>query len=506
MKKPSDHLFKLIKTLTKSEKRAFRLNAISGKDAKKYIAIFDAIDAQSEYDEEAIKAKFKNEKWVKRFNAAKDYVYKALLANLSVYNQKHEPQYELSDFLIHIRVLQNKGFYERCGKLIEKAKKLATELDDHLKTLELLNLEGRNHPGGINPENGAEIRSEQVRILRLLDNEYQYNELYKSSYRFFSKSGDQGFDKSTAQGFQELIELPLLQNFERALTFKARRQFINIRYFHALGNRNAQEMHNWIVQAKELFDSNPKLIQQYAVNYATTLLNLHNSHLKRKSYEEAFEALNVLKTFYPKSQLKQHERLTYIIEYAGLHHEMVTHLVMGYFEQAANQIPDLNLLFKKHDQEISPAISVKHYSLLANIFFGKGDFKKSKHNTDLVLDFSSENIRPDLQKQARVLQLMAFYEMGKQDLLEYNVRSVQRLFQRNNSLNPLEKQVFKLLNLSLGYFSDPDKVKHEFQEMKTIREKEQFVPDYSEFEHWVESKILKKDYAEIIQGKGQSFP
>ena len=499
MKKPSDHLFKLIKTLTKSEKRAFRLNAISGKDAKKYIAIFDAIDAQEEYNEEAIKARFKNEKWIKRFNAAKDYVYKALLANLSVYNQKHEPQYELSDFLIHIRVLQSKGFYERCGKLIEKAKKLASELDDHLKMLELLNLEGKNHPGGVNPENDVEIRAEQVRILNLLDNEYRYNELYKASYRFFSKSGDQGFDKSTAEGFQKLIELPLLQNFENALTFKARRQFINIRYFNALGNKNATEMHHWIVRARELFDSNPRLIQQYAVNYATTLLNLHNSHLKRGACDEAFEALNVLRSFYPKSQLKQHERLTYIIEYAGLHHEMVTHLAMGEFELAAAQIAELNRFFRKHDQEISAAISVKHYSLLANIYFGTGEFKKAKANTELVMDLSSENIRPDLQKQARILQLMAYYEMDKNDLLEYNIRSVQRMFQRNKPLNELEKQVFKLLNLALGYFSDQEKAKKVFEAMKITREGGHFAPDYLEFQYWVESKLTKRSYRDMFK-------
>ena len=57
MKTPSKNLFNLIKTLTKSEKRYFKIEASKhGGDKKNhYVKLFDAIEAMNEYDEEALK-------------------------------------------------------------------------------------------------------------------------------------------------------------------------------------------------------------------------------------------------------------------------------------------------------------------------------------------------------------------------------------------------------------------------------------------------------------------
>ena len=68
MKTPSAHLHSLIKSLTKQEKRYFKLFAqrhTSGKE-NQYLKLFDAIDAQEVYKEDAIKKKFSKEKFVKQ--------------------------------------------------------------------------------------------------------------------------------------------------------------------------------------------------------------------------------------------------------------------------------------------------------------------------------------------------------------------------------------------------------------------------------------------------------
>ena len=59
--KPSDELFKLIKSLTKSEKRFFKLSSSLQSGEKNYLKLFDAIEKQLEYDEEDIKNTFKKE-------------------------------------------------------------------------------------------------------------------------------------------------------------------------------------------------------------------------------------------------------------------------------------------------------------------------------------------------------------------------------------------------------------------------------------------------------------
>ena len=63
--KVTDDLFQLIKSLDQSEKRYFKIFStmhIKDSEENKYIMLFDAIDKQSEYDEDEIRKKFKNEK------------------------------------------------------------------------------------------------------------------------------------------------------------------------------------------------------------------------------------------------------------------------------------------------------------------------------------------------------------------------------------------------------------------------------------------------------------
>mgnify|MGYP000023314336 CR=1 FL=1 len=57
--KPSNELFQLIKSLTKSEKRYFKLSSSLQSGEKNYMKLFDIIEIQDEYDEPAIKQKFK---------------------------------------------------------------------------------------------------------------------------------------------------------------------------------------------------------------------------------------------------------------------------------------------------------------------------------------------------------------------------------------------------------------------------------------------------------------
>ena len=75
--KTSDHLFKLIKSLSKSEKGYFKkyANFHVRNDQNNYTRIFDAIDLQKEYDEKKIIRKFQRERFVNQFAVAQNYLY-----------------------------------------------------------------------------------------------------------------------------------------------------------------------------------------------------------------------------------------------------------------------------------------------------------------------------------------------------------------------------------------------------------------------------------------------
>ena len=75
--KPSTELFSLIKSLTKSEKRFFKLNSSLQSGDKNYLKLFDYIEKQNSYNEEKLKNNFKGEKFILHLPSEKNHLYKS---------------------------------------------------------------------------------------------------------------------------------------------------------------------------------------------------------------------------------------------------------------------------------------------------------------------------------------------------------------------------------------------------------------------------------------------
>ena len=80
--KPSHELFRLIKSLSKSEKRFFKLMSSLQSGEKNYIKLFDSIEKQNEYNEDAIKHQFREETFIKHLPSEKNHLYKLILKSL----------------------------------------------------------------------------------------------------------------------------------------------------------------------------------------------------------------------------------------------------------------------------------------------------------------------------------------------------------------------------------------------------------------------------------------
>ncbi|MFB0925750.1 MAG: hypothetical protein QMB65_10815, partial [Vicingaceae bacterium] len=95
--KRSEHLHQLIKSLSKSEKRSFKLfaNRHTIGEKNNYIQLFDAIDKQENYDEAILIKKLKDKKLTDNLSSVKVQLYNLILKNLRQYNPTNKTTYEL---------------------------------------------------------------------------------------------------------------------------------------------------------------------------------------------------------------------------------------------------------------------------------------------------------------------------------------------------------------------------------------------------------------------------
>ena len=127
--KPSDSLFRLIRSMSKSEKGYFKKFSslhVIGKQ-NNYIRLFDAIDTQQEYNEAAVKKTFKNEVFIKQLTATKNYLYNLILKSMRIYRSAESPEMQLKDVISDAEILFEKELFTDCETRLEKARRLSEE-------------------------------------------------------------------------------------------------------------------------------------------------------------------------------------------------------------------------------------------------------------------------------------------------------------------------------------------------------------------------------------------
>ena len=144
-KTPSNKLFKLVKSLSGSEKRYFKLFADhkQGGQSTKYIQLFDAIDQQEVFNEEQLKTLIYEGKEIssRKYSELKSYLYDLILKSLHNYDEKNAIDFRLKNMLQSIRVLYKRSHYPECLDILDKAKRLAYKYENFICVVELLDWE-----------------------------------------------------------------------------------------------------------------------------------------------------------------------------------------------------------------------------------------------------------------------------------------------------------------------------------------------------------------------------
>jgi hypothetical protein len=137
--KISNHLFELIKSLSKSEKRYFKLYSSRHTigEQNNYISLFDFIEKMIIYDEALIFTNFKGEAFINRFSITKGRLYNNILKSLDLFYSTHSSDAQLYRIINSADILFNKGLYQQAGKMLISAEKHASKHGKDILLLEI---------------------------------------------------------------------------------------------------------------------------------------------------------------------------------------------------------------------------------------------------------------------------------------------------------------------------------------------------------------------------------
>ena len=145
------------------------------------------------------------------------------------------------------------------------------------------------------------------------------------------------------------------------------------------------------------------------------------------------------------------------------------------------------------------------YYKIACLYFGAEDFKKTiKYLNKIIHTDNKENhLRQDVQCFARILNLVAHYELGNNDLVEYQLKSTYRFLIKYGDLQKVQEAIIvfirKSVNMNQNEMSAPfAELKHDLLEIfNDPFERRPLL--YLDLISWLTSRLDGVSVEEVIQ-------
>ena len=503
----TDSLYQLICSLEKSEKRHFKLyiKRSSGNEDLKIIQLFDAMDKLSEYDEVALLKKIPAIK-KQQLSNIKSHLYKQLLASLRLLKSTENVELQLNEHLDHARILYNKGLYLQSLKILDKTKEMALHYHQDSFLIQAISLEKKietlhitrslQDRADVLTAQANEVHERRAMIAQLSNLALQLYSWYIKNGHARNEKEEDGIITFFKNNFPEKAH-DHKGFYEKLYLFQSFCWVAFIRQDFLMYYRYTQK---WV----NLFKEENHMIAMEPGHYIKGMHNLLNAHFDLRNFQLFDITLNQFLEFSTSEVATQNDNAriqTFVYIYSA---RINQHFMLGTFKEGLELVPEIeknlaayNLYLDRH------RILVFNYKI-ASLYFGNGDYSLCIDYLQKIIN-NTVDLRTDLQCYARLLHLLAHYEMGNFDIMEYLIKSVYRFMAKLDNLTVVEEEIFRFLRKS--FHLPRHKLQLQFETfLSTIKQFEKSRHETRAFAYldvisWVESKVYKKPMSTIIHEK-----
>lgn len=504
----SDHLFDLVNSLTKAEKRNFKLyaNRLNKEGDTKFITLFDILDKQKEYNEEAVMHKMP-EMNKTQFSNLRRHLYSQILTSLRLIYISKNIDIQIREQVDFARILYEKGLYMQSLKLLERTKQWAIETHQDFLLIDILEFQKL-----IESRHITRSRKVKNKMENLIDESSKHNELSLNVsnlanlclkiHGWYIQYGHIRNDKDRItvseyfhSGLKE-IKTDQLTFFEEVYLNQS---YVWYHYILLDFISCYQYAANWVdcfEREPDMMDKDPDLYMRGLHYQLTSLFNL-------KCYVELKEAIGRFERFYAKyaEGFNRTSEIIFFLYYYSA--KLNQHFIEGNFEEGIVLVDEVNKKLSDLEHHLDPHRIMVFYYKIAWMYFGAKKYSKSLDYLNKIIYLDLGHLREDIQSYARLLSLLVHYELKNFQLLEYQIQSVMRFMSKMEDLNTMQKEILNFLSRIL--FKDNLTVNNEMTRFRKKLEKQvhhqaetkSFV--YLDVLAWLDSKIQKVDLSVIVR-------
>ena len=191
--------------------------------------------------------------------------------------------------------------------------------------------------------------------------------------------------------------------------------------------------------------------------------------------------------------------------------ELLAYCYSGEYKKAIDEvIPATIQGIEKYDGKLSNESVLLLYYNISRVYFGAGEYKLALKYNNMVLNSNEPILRQDVFTFARLVNLIIHYELGNYDLLEYTIKSTKRFVAKSQRNYQFESVFLKHIKKLVRAKSPDDSIKL-FAQFKAdlihVMEDhyENAANRYFDFMTWIDTKIQKKSYADVLKTKKRTL-
>lgn len=438
-------LFTLVHSLSPSEKKFFREYAGRSAHAEtNYLRIFDAVAAQTQFDDDFLKQQFQNEKFITNFHVAKSYLFELILESLAHMDIHRSNITRYRSLMNEALLLFNKNLFELALDRSEKAGEICNRMDwpllkmeNILLRLRILNRKDLVYAGKYFTEVCyPEMKQLNESVSQQLEIKFLHKKISyaaNASGRFRTRA-----EEEIVNGLMEhelLLNPDQLESFDTILAY-----YSIMAYFYWLKNDfpNAFEFEEkkWI-----LFNNFPERIRENVQDSATILYNLCQISYARFWDEKAERFLKSLENL---PTLTREDRIFVRNKYvrAGF--------VQLRMADKAKQ-PVLTTRLESLLIELKPLLpnleKTERFRSLYETVVVLMRFEKYSEAIDYIQVFVQEDdvedLRPIHYPFVRIFNLICQFELGHYDILLNLINNASYALKKKNKLYRIEQLFLK---------------------------------------------------------------
>ncbi|MGN6247622.1 MAG: hypothetical protein ACTHNG_04660 [Ginsengibacter sp.] len=440
---PIDTLFLLVHSLSKSEKRYFRLAASLQKGDKAYLRLFNCLDGYKNFEEDS------KDNLVKEFpgstiEPARKHLYKKLMKSLRQFESEKLIESKIVNLISDSKILFDRDLIDPALKQIEKAKQLSIEHErllyflisarQELQFMMHLQLAGLDESSLIEKQEKINEVLGQASILQ------EHSSIYEILLLRYWKKGEARSLKEVTLLNDLLLEEHQLMNSKQFQTFESEQLHLHFQSTYFLMTGDPTESLKVFFELDELFLKNSRLWADSSLYYIHLLTGILNTLRRMEQYDQMTYFLDRLRSVSSTS-----DNLSASVTCSILEYEMHRAINKGDLEKALNFFEEKKETVNKEISQLPLLLQVQLQLTISRMWYEMGKYDKALKLINKVLNQPTNSFNRTLYVRCRLMNLIIHCALENTDYLFYEIRSIERKLKSEENFFQIEKLVIKII-------------------------------------------------------------